>query len=177
MLINAAVADADLIVQARVDRVEIDADDARAAILEKCGEWVKVGPPDIGEKEFVARIKGTVELDVRVSYPASAVEVGQRLIFDTVFCTTQRAGRVEPGKEYFVALKQQGETISMLANRGKIYTRQEGVYVVDSNSETVSGSRYGSMPLDQTWQLVMDTYDAIHERLLPPREIIDYWLA
>lgn len=177
MLISAAVADADLIVQARVERAELDADDARAAILEKRGEWVKSGDPDHGTEEFVARIKGTVELDVRVSYPASAAEVGQRLIVDTVFCTTQRAGRVEPGKEYLVALKQQGETISMLANRGKIYTRQEGVYVVDSNSETVSGSRYGSMPLDQTWQLIMDTYDAIHERLLPPREIMDYWLA
>jgi hypothetical protein len=177
MLISAAVADADLIVQARVERAELDADDARAAILEKRGEWVKSGDPDHGTEEFIARIKGTVELDVRVSYPASAAEVGQRLVVDTVFCTTQRAGRVEPGKEYLVALKQQGETMSMLANHGKIYTRQEGVYVLGSNSETVSGSKYGSIPLDQTWQLIMDTYDAIHERLLPPREILDYWSA
>jgi len=177
MLISAAVADADLIVQARVERAELDADDARAAILEKRGEWVKSGDPDHGMEEFIARIKGTVELDVRVSYPASAAEVGQRLVVDTVFCTTHRAGRVEPGKEYLVALKQQGETMSMLANHGKIYTRQEGVYVLGSNSETVSGSKYGSIPLDQTWQLIMDAYDAIHERLLPPREILDYWSA
>lgn len=177
MLISAAVADADLIVQARVERAELDADDARAAILEKRGKWVKSGDPDHGMEEFIARIKGTVQLDVRVSYPASAAEVGKPLVVEKVFCSTERAGRVEPGKEYLVALKQQGETMSMLANYGKIYTRQEGVYAVDSNSETVSGSRYGSMPLDQTWQLIMDAYDAIHERPLPSREIFDYWSA
>jgi hypothetical protein len=33
------------------------------------------------------------------------------------------------------------------------------------------------MPLDQTWQFIMDTYDAVHERVLPPPEILDYWLA
>jgi hypothetical protein len=173
MLLSATVAGADLIVQARVDRIEIDADDARAAILEKRGKWMETWESEV----FVARIKGTVQLDVRVSYPASAAEVGEPLVVDAVFCTTQRAGRVEQGKEYLVALKQQGETMSMLANHGYIYTRQEGVYVVDSNSETVSGSIYGPMPLDETWAFIMDAYDAIHEGMLPSREMLDYWLA
>ncbi|MHC4890185.1 MAG: hypothetical protein ACYTEO_12070, partial [Planctomycetota bacterium] len=173
MQFSAMVAGADLIVQARVDRVEIDADDARAAILEKRGKWMEMWDGEV----FVARIKGTVQLDVRVSYPASAAEVGEPLVVDTVFCTTQRAGHVERGKEYLVALKQQGETMSMLANHGYIYTRQEGVYVVDSNSETVSGSIYGPMPYDETWAFIMDAYDAIHEGMLPSREMLDYWLA
>ncbi|MBL7152818.1 MAG: hypothetical protein ISS79_03815 [Phycisphaerae bacterium] len=173
MLISGTVAAADLIVQARVDRIEIDADDARAAILEKRGKWMEMWEGEV----FVARIKGTVQLDVRVSYPASAAEVGEPLVVDAVFCTTQRAGRVEQGKEYLVALKQQGETMSMLANHGYIYTRQEGVYIVDSNSETVSGSIYGPMPLDETWAFIMDAYDAIHEGMLPSREMLDYWLA
>ncbi|MHC4648144.1 MAG: HEAT repeat domain-containing protein, partial [Planctomycetota bacterium] len=171
MLISGMVAAADLIVQARVDRVKLDADDATAAILEKRGKWVKVREVE----EFVARIKGTVQLDVRVSYPASAA--GEPLVVHADFYTTQRAGHIEQGKEYLVALKQEGETMSMLPNRGRIYMRQDGVYVVDSNSETASGSRYGSMPLDHTWQLIMDAYDAIHERVLPPHEILDYWLA
>ncbi|MHC4601810.1 MAG: hypothetical protein ACYS6W_00620, partial [Planctomycetota bacterium] len=174
MFLWATVGAADLIVQARVDRIELDANDVRAAILEKRGKWVKVREVE----EFVARIKGTVQLDVRVSYPASAAEAGEPLVVHAIFCTTQRAGHVEQGKEYLVALKQQGQTMSMLANRGRLYTCQDGVYVVDSNSETVSGlSRYGSMPLDQTWAFIMDTYDAIHERMLPSDETLDYWLA
>jgi len=164
----------DLVVQARVDRVEIDASDARAAILEKRGKWVK----ERGVEEFVARIKGTVQLDVRASYPASVVENGEPLVIDAVFCTTQRAGHIEEGKEYLVGLKQQGQTISMWPNYGTMYTRQEGIYPVDSNSETVSGlTSYGSMPLDHTWQYIMDAYDAIHERVFPPPEVQDYWLA
>lgn len=172
MLISGTVGGADLIVQARVDRIELDADDARAAILENRGKWVKVREVE----EFVARIKGTVQLDVRVSYPASAAGAGEPLVVGADFYTTQRAGRIEQGREYLVALKQEGERMSMLPNRGQIYMRQDGVYLVDSNSETASGSRYGSMSLDHTWQLIMDAYDAIHERVLPPPEILEYWL-
>ncbi len=173
MLITGTVIAADVIVEARVDRIDVDADDARAAILEKRGAWVEVR----GVEEFVVRVKGSVKLDVFASYPASAAEAGKPLVVEKIFCSTERAGGVEQDKEYLLALRQEGGVTSMLPDRGELYTRQDGVFVVDSNSETVAGSRYGWMPLDHTWRFIMDLYDLTRERVLPAGETLDYWLA
>jgi len=151
---------AEMVVYGRVERVELDVNDLKAAIIEKNRRWIE---------DFAACIRAQVELEVLEFYPEVGAREGEILHLRPVF-STRRLDLLEAGKEYLIALKQDGDNVWMLPYG-------EGVYPVDANSGMVSGFRAGPMPIDEAWEFIMDCYDAIHEGTGPSEEVLDYWLG
>jgi hypothetical protein len=156
----------DFVVRARVHSVSLDVEDLKAAILKK--ELDRYGYDHFG-----AAVKTEAELEVLEGYPSVPAVDGDRLVLWPVL-NAEALDVLEEGKEYLIALQQDGDIIWHLPDRD-----MEGVYSVDPNSGMVSGYRlrYGSMPLDEMWELIMDSYDAIHEAKQPSGEVLDYWLG
>jgi hypothetical protein len=156
----------DFVVHARVSKVTIDVDDLKAAILKKQIDRH-------GFDHFGAAVKTEAELEVLEGYPSVRALDGDRLVLRPVL-DAKNLDVLEEGKEYLIALQQDGEIIWHLPDRD-----MEGVYSVDPDSGMVGGHRlrYGSMPLDEMWELIMDSYDAIHAGKQPAGEVLEYWLG
>jgi hypothetical protein len=157
--VSVVVEDADVIIRARVNRVELDVSDLKAAIVQRNLSWIK--------EEFVWRTKAEVEMEVSEGYPKLPGDDSGRLLLRPVFRTNQ-LNLLEQGKEYIIALHEHGQLIWMLSYG-------EGIYPVDPNSETVSGFRARPMPLDDAWHFICDSYDTVHEGNEPSQEALDYW--
>jgi len=156
--LSAAVEAADIIIRARINRFELDANDLKASIVERNLRWIE---------DYVGWIRADVELEVLEGYPKLPAEDGGTLLLKPVF-STDRLNLLEQGKEYIIALHERGQIIWMLPYG-------EGIYPVDPNNQMVSGFRAGPMPLDDAWHFISDCYDAIHEGNEPPEEALDYW--
>ncbi|HUT31238.1 MAG TPA: HEAT repeat domain-containing protein [Sedimentisphaerales bacterium] len=158
--VSAVVEASDFVVHAHVDDVTLDLSDIKQAIL---------NPPPLGE-DIPGHVKATVDLRVLEAYPSLPPEFAENIRLSPVL-TTESLDMFEQGREYMIALRKDGDIIWNLWG-------WEGVYPVDTNSQTVSGSafRYTSMPLEETWQLIMDCYDAIHKGIQASEETLDFWL-
>jgi hypothetical protein len=118
------------------------------------------------------RVKSTVDLRVLDTYPLLPAEFAQKIRLWPVL-DTESLNVFEKGKEYMISLRQYADIfwIPSLGNMGK------PVCTIDPNSSIVSGFKYGPMSLDETWKLIADYHDAIHEGILPSDEVLNYWLA
>jgi HEAT repeat protein len=151
----------DFVVGVRVEQVDLDVSDIKAAIIHKQRNQLSIysGAP----------IKTTVQLRVLEVYPPLPSNVGEKIRFTPVF-NSEDINLLEEGKEYLIAL----------SHRNGLFWLQRwnrGVYPVDPNSTEVANLRNGRMPLDEVWEFIMDSYDAIHEGTLPSAEVFDYWVA
>jgi hypothetical protein len=151
----------DFVVHARVEKVNLDVSDLKAAIIHKQRNQLSIysGAP----------VKTTVQLNVLGSYPSPPSNVGERIHFTPVFLS-ENINLLEDGKEYLIALNHHDGLFWLQKWR-------RGVYPVDPNGAMAANLRNGPMPIDEVWAFIMDTYDAIHEGALPSGEILDYWLA
>ncbi|MHC4260705.1 MAG: HEAT repeat domain-containing protein, partial [Planctomycetota bacterium] len=162
-----AIEDSDFVVHALVDDVTLDVSDLKEAIL---------NPNPYGMEDWVGLVKTTIDLSVLEVYPSLPAEFGDKISFLTVV-TTEELDMFENGKEYLIGLRQYGDTIWMPKLKIGTDYMEKFVCPVDPNSGIVSGFKYGPMLLDEAWALTMDTYDAVHEGILPSDEVLDYWLA
>jgi HEAT repeat protein len=152
----------DFFVHARVDKVDLDVSDLKAAIIHKQRNRLSLysGAP----------VKTAVQLSVISAYPPLPSNVGERINFTPVF-NSENVNLLEEGKEYLIALGHEDGLFWLMKWR-------RGIYPVDPNG-TVVPRLLESAPkrLDEVWEFIMDAYDAIHEGALPSGEILDYWLA
>jgi len=160
--VSAVVEASDFFVRADVDNIILDVNDIKQAIL---------NPPPLGE-DIPGRVKATVDLRVLEVYPSLPPEFAQKIRLWPVL-TTESLDIFEEGKEYMISLRQYDGQMHLLLG-----WEIEGMYQIDLNGKTVYGSRfrYTSMPLEETWQLIVDSYDAIHKGIQPSKEVLDFWL-
>ncbi|MHC4646760.1 MAG: HEAT repeat domain-containing protein, partial [Planctomycetota bacterium] len=152
----------DFVVHVRVEQVDLDVSDIKAAILKKeldrhsydhCGAWVK----------------GDVKLHVLEAYPEPGDEVEEKIRLRPVFDARQ-LDLLEENKEYLIALNHQDGLFWL-------HRWNRGVYPVAPDGTMGANLRNGAMPMDEVWEFIMDAYDAIHEGTLPSEKVLDYWLA
>jgi hypothetical protein len=158
--VSAAMETADIVIRARVNRVELDVSDTKAALLikETNRHWYDHFPPSI---------RADVELEVLEAYPRLPGDGSSRLMLQPVF-NTSRLDRLKQGKEYIIALHEREQVIWMLSYN-------EGIYQVEPNSGLVSGFRGNPMTLDDAWNFICDCYDTTHEEDGPSQETLNYW--
>ncbi|MHC4388639.1 MAG: hypothetical protein ACYSX1_08520, partial [Planctomycetota bacterium] len=151
----------DFVVHARVEQVDLDVSDLKAAIIHKQQNQLSIysGAP----------VKTTVQLNVLGSHPSLPSNVGEKIHFTPVFLS-ENINLLEEGKEYLIALNHHDGLFWLQKWR-------RGVYPVDPNGAMVANLRNGPMLIDKVWAFIMDAYDAIHEGALPSDEILDSWLA
>lgn len=165
--VSQVVEASEFVVRGRVEQVILDVSDIKAAILEKelDNHWFE---------HHGAMVKAEVQLEVFEAYPSLPALDSEKLRLWPVL-HTRRLDVFENGKEYLIALQQDGDIIWMLPFIWGRYA--EGVYPVDANTGMVSGLRNGTMPLDDAWLFIMDLYDAVHKGVEPAGEVLEYWLA
>ena len=143
---------ADVIIHGRIKKVVLDVSDLKEAILKKQRRRLI-------EEFSSSNIKAEVVVEVFGGYPASPVAEGEMLVLWPVI-NTGNFDRLKEGGQYLILLKQSGETVWMLPY-------QEGAYPVDAETEVVSGFRSGPIPLDDAWDFMVSSYEAIHEAKEP----------
>jgi hypothetical protein len=151
----------DFVVHARVDQVDLDVSDLKAAIIHKQRNQLSIysGAP----------VKTTVQLNVLGSHPSLPSNVAERIDFTPVLLS-ENINLLEEGKEYLIAFKNDQDIFWL-------HKWNRGIYPVEPNGAMAANLRNGPMTIDEVWAFVMDAYDAIHEGALPSGEILDYWLA
>jgi hypothetical protein len=154
----------DFVVRAQVDEVILDVSDVKAAIIKK--ELGNVGFEDRG-----VRIKSELQLHILEGYPSLPPLEGEKLFLRPIL-HTGRLDVLEKGKEYLVALHQDGDIMCMLpTSRGP-----EGVYPIAGDSGIVSELRNGPMSLEAAWKFMEGLYDVSNGSSQPFDEVKDYWL-
>jgi hypothetical protein len=151
----------DFVVHARIDEVDLDVTDLKAAIIHKQRNRLSIysGAP----------VKSTVQLNVLGSHPPLPSHIGERIHFTPVLLS-ENINLLEEGKEYLIATKNDQDIFWL-------HKWNRGIYPVDPNGAMAGNLRNGPMMIDEVWAFIMDAYDAIHEGALPSGEILDYWLA
>jgi hypothetical protein len=151
----------DFVVHARIDQVDLDVSDLKAAIIHKQRNQLSIysGAP----------VKTTVQLNILGSHPPLPSHVGERIHFTPVLLS-ENINLLEEGKEYLIALKNDQDIFWL-------HKWNRGIYPVDPNGAMAANLRNGPLMIDEVWAFIMDAYDAIHEGALPAGEILDSWLA
>ena len=151
MAFPAVVEESNLMVRARLVKVEINVDDIITGLLDK--KWA-------GGEDWMSRYRVTVQLEVLEALPENALEIGQIITVPAVIYDDQ-LNALKEGTEYFAAMVHGAES------EPKFLDAFTGIYPVDYNNPVTP----------EFWKFFADAQDILLFGNEPSQETINYWAA